>query len=270
MTRRQRIGVSVVSLALAVGLGYAIRARAGGIPATGALSYAGVLEGSSGPLTGSHNIQVSLYNAASAGTLLCQAASAPVTVTDGYFSVPLPDACTTAVGANANTWVDVVVDGNDTGTTKVGAVPYAVEANHAVNADNAANATGTLSSTISGIQANVTTLQGDVGTIDTNLVARVAGANASLPTMVGGGLNGSKTQMLFQGGSNVGTVDSSGDMPVTFPVAFPNGLVSVVAIPGSNPAQAYQVSVYSASGFTVHSPIQTSGQARVNYIAIGW
>ena len=36
----------------------------------------------------------------------------------------------------SNVWADVLVDGSDTGRTPIGAVPYAVEANHAVNATN--------------------------------------------------------------------------------------------------------------------------------------
>jgi hypothetical protein len=151
MIRRNRIVFGIASLCLAAGLGYAIRARASGIPSTGALSYAGVLDDANGPITGSHNIQVILYDAASGGNNLCQTTSAAINITNGQFSVLLPGACTTAVGAtcssgvcsggNPNVWVDVLVDGADTGTTKIGAVPYAVEANHTANADNAANAT---------------------------------------------------------------------------------------------------------------------------------
>jgi hypothetical protein len=153
MNRRTRIVLGVAALGAAVGLGYAVRAaRASGIPATGALSYAGVLEDANGPITGTHNLQVSLYDAATNGNLLCQFASAPVSVTNGHFSVPLPDTCTTAIGANANTWIDIVVDGADTGRAAVGAVPYAVEANHAVNADNASNAKGPLATQITQLQ----------------------------------------------------------------------------------------------------------------------
>jgi hypothetical protein len=168
MIRRNRIVLGIASLGLAVGLGYAIRAAASGIPATNALSYTGVLEDSSGPITGSHSIQAILYDAATAGNVLCQTtAGATVTVTNGHFSIQLPDTCTTAVGGNPNAWVDVLVDGSDTGRTKIGAVPYAVEANHAPNADNATNATnattaatanaagGTLASTISTIQGEI-------------------------------------------------------------------------------------------------------------------
>ena len=141
MIRRNRIVLGIASLGLAAGLGYAIRARASGIPSTGALSYAGVLDDANGPITGSHNIQVILYDAATSGNALCQTASAALNLSNGQFSVLLPDACTTAVAGNPNVWVDVLVDGSDLGATKIGAVPYAVEANHTPNADHATTAT---------------------------------------------------------------------------------------------------------------------------------
>jgi hypothetical protein len=138
MTRRSLIVLGISSLGLAAGVGYAIRAAASGIPPTNALSYAGVLEDATGPITGSHRIQVILYDAATAGNNLCESTPAALGISDGHFSVQLPDTCTTAVAANPNVWADVLVDGSDTGRTKIGAVPYAVEAQHATNADNAA------------------------------------------------------------------------------------------------------------------------------------
>jgi hypothetical protein len=137
----RRVLVGSVVVALAAVAGYTIRsASAGGIPAASALSYAGVLEDANGPISGNHNIQVSLYDAAANGNLLCQTASTPVSVANGHFNAQLPNACTTAVAATSSVWVDVIVDGSDTGRTPIGAVPYAVEASHAVNATNASTA----------------------------------------------------------------------------------------------------------------------------------
>jgi hypothetical protein len=162
MIQRSRV-VRVGCLVLALSLGYAIRAAwAGGIPATKALSYVGLVETATGPLTGMHNIQVALYDAVTAGNLLCQTASTPLTLTNGRFSIQLPDSCTTAIGANANSWVDVLVDGSDTGRTMVEAVPYAVEANHAVNADNP---TGALATTVAKMQSNISMLQTQVAAL---------------------------------------------------------------------------------------------------------
>ena len=140
MSDRTRVLLGVGALGLAVASGYGIRAAASGIPASHALTYVGELDNPSGAITGTHNIQVLLYDAATGGTSLCQSAAAPINVANGRFSVQLPDACTSVVAANPNAWVDVLVDGSDVGRTPIGAVPYAVEANHAVSADNAVNA----------------------------------------------------------------------------------------------------------------------------------
>jgi len=121
---------------------FAGRALAGGIPATGALTYSGFLQNASGdPLTGSHPIQVNFWNAATGGTApLCQTPSTSIALDAGRFSIGLPDTCTSAVKANPNAWVEVLVDGVTLGRTKLGAVPYAVEAGHATSADTATTA----------------------------------------------------------------------------------------------------------------------------------
>jgi hypothetical protein len=138
-------GLALVAAA-GVTTGYlAGRARAAGIPATAAMTYGGVLTDMSGtPLTGSKNIQVALWDAASAGAQQCITPSSPQSLVAGAFQVVLPDACTAAVHANSDLWVDLVVDGASLGRTKLGAVPFAVEADHAVNATSATNAIGTL------------------------------------------------------------------------------------------------------------------------------
>jgi hypothetical protein len=161
---RRSVIVGVGSVVLALGAGYAIRAAwAGGIPATNALTYVGLVENGSGPVSGMHNIQVALYDAVTAGDLLCQTASTSTMLTNGRFSLQLPNSCATAIGAHANTWVDVLVDGGDTGRTMVEAVPYAIEANHAVNADNA---TGALATTVAQMQTNITALQTKVAALE--------------------------------------------------------------------------------------------------------
>jgi hypothetical protein len=123
------------------------RAWAGGIPAKGALTYSGVLQKPDGsPLTSSgHNLEIKLWSTGpTGGTALCDTTVAAPTFTldnSGRFSVQLDDACTGAIGANAGAFVEILLDGNTLGRTKLGAVPYAIEATHAVNADSAANAT---------------------------------------------------------------------------------------------------------------------------------
>jgi hypothetical protein len=113
---------------------YVTRAGAGGIPATGALVYSGVLEDANGaPITGSKEIRLDLYEAATAGTVQCTVTQT-VALAGGHFQIPLPDTCTQAVQARPDLWIQVTVGGESLGRTKLGAVPYAVEAASASNA----------------------------------------------------------------------------------------------------------------------------------------
>jgi hypothetical protein len=80
------------------------------------------------PLTGSKNLQILLFDAATAGNQLCATTPAAMTLQAGAFQIALPDMCTAAVQANTDVWVDVFVDGASVGRTKLSAVPYAVEA----------------------------------------------------------------------------------------------------------------------------------------------
>lgn len=127
--KRMTLGGLVLALLLA--LGYAVTAVADGIPSKGALTYSGVVEDASGPLGGVHGFEVVLSDASQ--KVLCSS-RASVLVTAGRFTVPLEDACEATVAKNPNVWVNVLVDDTDTGPTKVGAVPYAVEAGHAASA----------------------------------------------------------------------------------------------------------------------------------------
>jgi hypothetical protein len=142
--RRGLAALGVV--ALTVGAFTAGRARAAGIPAEETLSYSGVLEDTEGtPLTGNHNIEVRFWDSATGGrSAICTTNGAEFPVTNGHFSVPLPNSCTEAVEGNPDLWIEVVVDGASLGRTKARAVPYAVAAKHAVSADSAkvANAPG--------------------------------------------------------------------------------------------------------------------------------
>jgi hypothetical protein len=191
---RKRILAGAACIVLAVAFGYAMRARASGIPPANAMTYAGTLEDGNGPVTGMHNVQVILYDAPAAGNKLCESPTAPVTVTAGHFAAPLPDACTAAVGANQNVWVDVLVDGSDTGRTKAGAVPYAVEANHASATDDlamSAERTGevppnqTAWTTIPGLSLSFTLARASLVEMTGNGVQRTVDASASTSCQAG-------------------------------------------------------------------------------------
>jgi hypothetical protein len=139
MKNRHLIAALSVLLAGTFALGYWVsRARAAGIPAAQAFTYSGVLTDTAGtPLVGPKIVLVQFFDAATGGTTLCSIGPASVPLAAGAFQVPLPDPCTAAVHANPNVWVDVAVDGASVGRSKLGAVPYAVEADTASNAAGA-------------------------------------------------------------------------------------------------------------------------------------
>jgi hypothetical protein len=122
--------------------GYAMgMTRAEGIPGTGALTYSGILEDDSGtPLTGNKNIQIALLDDVSGGNKLCETSSQSIALVRGRFEVVLPDECVDQVKTKADTWIEVTVDGSPLQRAKIGAVPYAVEARHAMSADSAMGA----------------------------------------------------------------------------------------------------------------------------------
>jgi hypothetical protein len=140
MTNAKRnVGIVTAVLALGIVSGYAVRAaRADGIPDTNALTYAGTLENTDGsPIAGAKEIQVALFEAASGGTPLCISSKVNQNVVGGHFEIALPDSCATAVKGNANAYAEVTVDGMVVGRSKIGAVPYAIEAGRASNATGA-------------------------------------------------------------------------------------------------------------------------------------
>lgn len=112
------------------------RARAAGIPTMQPMVYSGTLTDMNGvALTGAKNIQIELWDQATDGTQRCSVGPTSEVLTAGAFQMALPATCTTAVHATGDLWVEVFVDGNSLGRTKLGATPYAVEADHAVSAD---------------------------------------------------------------------------------------------------------------------------------------
>jgi|GEM_PF-5089442 len=139
INRSQRIAlVAGVSL---LGVLSVVRAWAGRVPTAQALVYAGTLEQPDGtPLTGEHAIQVSFWKQPDPpreDAPLCQFPSELMNVTNGRFSLTLPDNCADAVRGSSDIWVEVALDGVPFAPSKLGAVPYAIEAGHALTADRA-------------------------------------------------------------------------------------------------------------------------------------
>ncbi len=155
MPNRRTIAACVLTAALCFALGlYVARAGAAGMSGPARLTYSGYLEEPDGtPVSGDKPIALAFYDAAASGKKLgCEISSEPLTHVDrGRFQVPLPDTCVGAIQSTVDIWVDVQVDGLSVGRSKLGVVPYAVEAAHAISATSATSASGALDQRIAAI-----------------------------------------------------------------------------------------------------------------------
>lgn len=110
------------------------RARADGVPTVSPLYYGGVLDDSGRPVDGARSVTVRVWDAATGGTTVCTTAAPGTAFSAGRFRVALDNACAAAVRANPNLWAEVQVDATTFPRTKLGAVPYALEAGRAAGA----------------------------------------------------------------------------------------------------------------------------------------
>jgi hypothetical protein len=145
------IAVASLTLGLAAGTFSLGRSWASGVPTTGALIYSGSIDGPDGPIVG-QPIEVRFWATDGAAQPLCVADDAArVLWHDDRFSVDLPDACAEAVHANADIQVEVLLGDERTslGRSRLGAVPYALEA------ARASQATGALEARIAALEAQL-------------------------------------------------------------------------------------------------------------------
>jgi hypothetical protein len=172
--------------------GFAVKALADGIPSPNPLYYSGTLTENGIPVSGTRAITIYLWLNASpttGETALCTTIVTGTPVISGRFRIALDGGCKGAINSNSNIYVEVVDNGTSLGRSPVGALPYAVEADHAVNATNATNATtaatanaagGTLATTLSGLQ----TSQSNV--VDLTTSQTIAGAKTFATLTVSG------------------------------------------------------------------------------------
>ncbi|MFO0625046.1 MAG: hypothetical protein U0325_05465 [Polyangiales bacterium] len=133
-TRSLAAGMSLALIIAAVG--YKVgRARADGVPSMNPLFYSGLLEDGGRPVEGARDITLRLWDAAGGGTIACPETTSMATpVLGGRFRIALDPACVAAIQRNRELWTEVVVGGTSLGRSKVGAVPYAIEAARAAGA----------------------------------------------------------------------------------------------------------------------------------------
>jgi hypothetical protein len=136
--------------AVGVAFGYAGgRARAG-IPTNQPMTYSGTLTDANGvALSGTKNIQLILWDQPTLGSSQCSTGPVDVTIGAlGSFQLALPNECTTVVHNLPDLWVELIVDNVLVPRSKLGAVPFAVEADHAAKASAAS---GPLKATVDGL-----------------------------------------------------------------------------------------------------------------------
>jgi len=141
---KSKLLLMLAGVGLAAGGYFVAVATAAGPPTNPAetLYYAGFVTNSQGdPADGTFDVELEVYADAGGTTPLCS--TGPLTgvvVTQGHFRVALPPVCVDSFNANPDTWMRLSFDNQNMGLTKVGAVPYALQAGHALTADNATNA----------------------------------------------------------------------------------------------------------------------------------
>ena len=125
---------------------------ASGIPTSTPLYYSGTLAESGQLVDGVRSITVTLFaDGNTTGNSICTT-TASVTVSAGRFRLPLADQCKTAINQNPNAQVLVMAGASTFGPRPIGAVPYAIEADHATSATNAAPGGG-IASALDGLQS---------------------------------------------------------------------------------------------------------------------
>ena len=131
---------ATVLLASGVLVGRARLAVADGVPAT-PLVYSGFLEDASGnPANGTFPVTALVYDAETAGVVLCNT-NGQLVVTRGFFSLPLDPACTVSVRSGPDRFLQLTVMGSALPRQRIGAVPYALEAARAMEAGGQLEAT---------------------------------------------------------------------------------------------------------------------------------
>lgn len=139
MSEKQWMRAAVALLTLAmVAIGSRVSwVRADGIPTPTPLTYSGTLTEGGVPVNDTRFIELALWDHESdtdpSHRTRCAVPSTSVRVEQGRFQVVLPEACSAVIHDTRNLWVDIRVNGAPLGRTKIGAVPFAVEAERAAD-----------------------------------------------------------------------------------------------------------------------------------------
>jgi hypothetical protein len=223
--------------------GVVLRGRAGaeGGPRTEPLHYAGELLENGVPVDDTRAVTLTLWSSATAsdaGSKKCETSAPSTPIVKGAFRVPLDATCLAAVRATSDLWIEAAVGGKSLGRRKLGAAPFALEADHAVSATRAGEASGAL-------EARLAALEQKVAAASNGLGALVDSGK------VGAGMGTTGWTLLE------GTGDRSIRLPVKFshPFARPPlvvaGLSQLDIISGPNARLEVSVEEITTAGFTL-------------------
>lgn len=169
------VSFATVFAAGAVLFGRSKLAVADGVPAA-PLVYSGFLEDASGnPANGTFAVTALVYDAETAGVVLCNT-NGQLVVTRGFFSLPLDPACTVSVRSGPDRFLQLTVMGSVLPRQRIGAVPYALEAARAMEAG------GQLDAALKAAQKAATDAKTTADAVDTRV--------GTAKTFVKGGNNG--------------------------------------------------------------------------------
>jgi hypothetical protein len=147
VTSRPRFARAVLQLAIAVqSILLALPAYSQTVP----IFYTGYIEDREGvPVDGTLPFTLELYDRPTGGESLCRSgdSDAPIRIVAGYFRHRLTNECRDELRYERAVWVDLTIDGERFARYQIGAVPYALTADHATTAERADDfdITGTLS-----------------------------------------------------------------------------------------------------------------------------
>lgn len=110
---------------------------------------------------------------------------------------------------------------------------------------------------------------------------RASAAVAGSATNLLSNLTNNAVTPITQCGTYVGVTDGAGNIAITYPVAFPNGLMTAVAMSGDSAAGGNGLTLQSSADFTQTTSTlylkastsagpKISSTLRFNWIAIGW
>jgi len=160
--------LALLAAAAGVSTAVALRGRAGaeGISAAEPLVYSGELIENGAPVDDTRSVVLTLWSHASAtdpGARKCETSAPGTAIVKGSFRVALDPACVSQIRATPDLWIEVAVGGKSLGRRKIGAAPYAVEADHAASATRAGEAIGALNARIEALEQKLAAVSAGLG-----------------------------------------------------------------------------------------------------------